>query len=171
MSKTIFPIPIPEDSLTRWPVTNILSRVNLIPFRFGHLFENHPNVVFRELFGNVLLTVPFGFGIPFVAVFRAKDISWLAFGLGFAVETAQLGFCLFVGGSYRSVDVNDVLLNAAGVLLGFSLFRGFAWLYLVISAQVKFKQRGLFAYVHEVAMHGIAGVSKPDTAENVTLSQ
>jgi len=76
MSKTIFPIPLPEDSLTRWPVTNILSRVNLIPFRFGHLFENHPNVVFRELIGNVLLTVPFGFSIPFVAVFRAKNIPW-----------------------------------------------------------------------------------------------
>ena len=63
---TIFPVPFPKDSLEMQPVTYILSRVNLVPLHFGHLFDLHPNVIFRELFGNILLTVPIGFGIPFL---------------------------------------------------------------------------------------------------------
>ena len=46
-----------------------------------------------------------------------------------ALETAQLGVSLLIGAAYRSVDINDVLLNAAGVLLGYALFRGCAWGY------------------------------------------
>ena len=129
VSQIIFPIPLPEGIRTRSPVTDILSHVNLVPFNFGRLFDYPPTVIFQQLFGNILLTVPFGFGLPFLARFKPKHFPWLALGAGFAIETAQLGFCLLVGATYRSTDINDVLLNAVGALLGYALFRGFAWVY------------------------------------------
>ena len=153
VSLTIFPMPLPETIVNRSPVNYILLRVNLVPFNFGGLFDNPPSVIFKEIFGNILLTVPFGFGIPFLAPFKPKNLPWLAIGAGLVVETAQLGISLLIGGLYRSVDINDVLLNAAGVLLGYALFRGFAWLYVPISDRIKIKQSGLFAYLYEVALY------------------
>jgi glycopeptide antibiotics resistance protein len=156
VSLTIFPIPLPETIGIRSPVKHILSHVNLVPFSFGGLFDSHPNLIIQEIFGNILLTVPFGFGISFLARFKPKDLPWLAIGAGLAIETAQLGFSLLIGGLYRSVDINDVLLNATGVLLGYALFRWFAWLYVAIFQRIKIKKSGLFAYLYEVTLYGKA---------------
>jgi glycopeptide antibiotics resistance protein len=127
ISQVIFPIPGPEAIGTRSPLIDILAWVNLVPFDFGRLFENNPTVIFQQLVGNILLTLPFGFGLPFVAHIRAKDMLWLALGAGLTLETAQLAICLATGASYRSVDINDMLLNAAGALLGYALFRARDW--------------------------------------------
>ncbi len=120
---TLFPIPIWVDWELRTPVPSILSRVNLIPFRFGDLFDFPPIYAIRELGGNVLLTLPFGFLIPLVTPINVRQLPWLALVVGFSTELAQLMMCLIVGGYYRSVDINDVLLNGIGVLVGFAFFR------------------------------------------------
>lgn len=122
---TLFPIPVISERQT---VSHILSRVNLIPFNFGGLFDLHPNVIRRELGGNILLTVPFGLGIPFLFRIRVRSISWLAVKVGLAIETAQLLVSIAIGGAYRGVDINDVLLNAVGVLIGYGIFRASTWL-------------------------------------------
>jgi glycopeptide antibiotics resistance protein len=152
VSLTIFPIPLPDAVSSRSPVTYILSHVNLIPFQFGQLFDLNPAIIFQELFGNILLTLPFGFGLPFLAHLKTKNIPWLAVAAGLAIETAQLIASIIVGGVYRSVDINDVLLNTVGALLGYALFRGFARIYVAISKRIKFKQSGLFGYVYEIAI-------------------
>jgi glycopeptide antibiotics resistance protein len=131
-SKTIFPIPLAAGIVTRTPISTILSQVNLVPFHFGDLFDSHPTVIFREIFGNILLTVPFGFGIPFLLRLKPKKLPSLAIGAGLSIETVQLSACLMAGLSYRSVDINDMLLNAVGALLGYMLFRGFTTLYGMI---------------------------------------
>jgi glycopeptide antibiotics resistance protein len=156
VNMTIFPIPLPEAIGPRSPVQYILSHVNLIPFNFGDLFEAHRNIIFQQIFGNILLTMPFGFGIPFLVRFKRKDFPWLAIGVGVAIETVQLGFSLLAGGVYRSVDINDVLLNATGALLGYSLFQVYAWFYVAISKRFKIKHSGLFAYVYEISLNASA---------------
>lgn len=128
---TIFPVPFPNDSIERQPAAYILSRVNLVPLHFGGLFNLHPNVIFRELLGNILLTVPIGFGIPFLSSLREKPIPWLAIGVGLSIELTQLMISLWIGGAYRGVDINDVLLNATGVLIGYGLFRVLTCLYSI----------------------------------------
>jgi glycopeptide antibiotics resistance protein len=153
VSQTIFPIPILEGLGMRSPAAYILSSVNLVPFNYGRLFDNRPKVFLLETFGNILLTMPFGFGIPFLARFKPKSFPWIVISPGFAIETAQLLFCLLAGAVYRSVDINDVLMNTIGSLLGYALFRGFAKLYLAISDHLKLKQSGLFAYISEVARY------------------
>lgn len=128
---TLFPIPIPGTLEGRRTIAMILSRINLIPLDFGGLFELHPNVIRHELCGNILLTIPFGLGLPFLSQIRARTVPWLAVTVGLAIETAQLLVSLAIGRAYRGVDINDVLLNATGVLIGYCLFRGIAWLYFL----------------------------------------
>lgn len=132
VSATLIPFPPPMAGEFRRPVSEILSRVNLIPFNFGGLFDLHPNIAILELGGNILLTVPFGFMIPFLIRVKGRQIPWLALVVGFSTEFSQLVACLIVGINYRSVDINDTLLNALGVLIGYGIFRGLAIFYIAL---------------------------------------
>jgi glycopeptide antibiotics resistance protein len=120
---TLFPLPIWVDWELRTPVLAILSQINLIPFRFGDLFDFPPIYAIHELGGNVLLTLPFGILIPLLISINARQLPRLAILVGFSTELAQLVMCLVVGGYYRSVNINDVLLNGIGVLVGFASLR------------------------------------------------
>lgn len=74
--------------------------------------------------GNVLTLAPFGFLLPFaaprLATWRRMAAAAILFPLG--IELAQLGVSLAVGYQYRVTEVDDVLLNFAGVLLGFAAY-------------------------------------------------
>ncbi len=78
----------------------------------------------RLLAGNVLVFVPFGFLLP--AIWPRLRRAWIMLlaGVAFssAIELAQLGVSLYLGYWYRMSDVDDVLLNTCGVLLGFAAF-------------------------------------------------
>ena len=149
---TIFPVPLPDSEmfLTKQQITFVLSHINFVPFKYLSDRYVNPHIVFREIFQNVLLTIPFGFGISFIAQFKARDYLWLAIAVGLAIEIAQLVISLGVG-VYRTVDITDVLLNATGVLLGYLFFRAFAWLVSKITLRFKIKPSSIWAYVQEVA--------------------
>lgn len=56
-----------------------------------------------------------------------------------------------LGYPYRVIDINDAILNAFGVLIGYGMFRIFAWLYLRVTQRFASKHRGLTAYIYDVA--------------------
>jgi glycopeptide antibiotics resistance protein len=158
VSVTIFPIPLRVgdagfrfDSV--WEQVAHMQRfhgINLIPFYFDTCWDL-PRPCAIGIYQNILMTVPFGFGISFIARVKPRDLPWLAVGLGLAIEIAQFALDLAMGGSYRTVDVNDVLFNAMGVLLGYGMFRVFAWLYLTITNHFRIIPKGLPAYIYDVA--------------------
>ncbi len=153
-SLTVFPVPLPAGAPIgmgeRQSIGHILSRVNLAPFSFGGLFDLAPRVIFDNLVGNVLLTLPFGFLISFIARLPARRIPWLAVGVGLCLEATQLAVSLLIGAAYRGVDVNDLLLNALGVLIGYGFFLGFAWLYRAVAGRLGIEHWGLFEYISEI---------------------
>jgi glycopeptide antibiotics resistance protein len=71
--------------------------------------------------------VPFGLLMPLIfprlASLRRMALAGLLFSL--AIELSQLAVSLAVGSWYRMTDVDDVMLNVVGVLLGYALFRRF----------------------------------------------
>ena len=75
--------------------------------------------------GNILVFVPFGFMLPIVTPrtdgWRRAALAGLALSL--TMEATQLAVSLLVGYAYRVTELDDVLLNVLGVLLGFSLYR------------------------------------------------
>lgn len=70
-----------------------------------------------NLFGNVLIFVPFGFFMPMASRYRSffSTLFW-SFGLSLGVETFQL--ITKVG----SFDVDDLLLNTLGGVVGYVVF-------------------------------------------------
>lgn len=89
----------------------------------------------RFLLGNLLAFAPLGVLAPLL---RPSGDSWARVALvglaaSLAVELTQLGLSLLMGFPYRVADVDDVILNVLGALLGYSalrlgrIFLGRAW--------------------------------------------
>ena len=73
--------------------------------------------MFTNLFGNVIIFMPFGFFMPMASKYRSLfSTVFYSFGLSLCVETFQL---VTKGGSF---DVDDLLLNTIGGLAGYILF-------------------------------------------------
>jgi glycopeptide antibiotics resistance protein len=79
--------------------------------------------VLRLIAGNVLAFVPLGILVPLLAPRRSSWLFVLAVGLvvSVAIELAQLGLSSAFGYTYRQSDVDDVILNVIGALLGYAL--------------------------------------------------
>lgn len=147
--KIFFPIWLGSDYAEAIGQVPFTTNINLIPFYFGPYGTLESSL--ETLMLNVLLTMPFGFGISFLARVKAKHIIWIALAVGLGIETAQLIISLLLGYVYWIVDVNDVLMNALGVLIGYGIFRVFAWVYMWVMQHIPIKRWGLIGYVYEVS--------------------
>lgn len=97
-------------------------RYNLVLFQEIKRFWNYREQVgeyamLTNLFGNVLIFMPFGFFMPMASKYRSLFTTlFYSFGLSLCVETFQL---LTKVGSF---DVDDLLLNTAGGVAGYLIF-------------------------------------------------
>jgi glycopeptide antibiotics resistance protein len=124
-----FPLPLPPwhvpdayAQLDPWPV----GWVNLVPFTtIGPALGLGPDwPQFWILLGNVAAFAPLGVFIGFVwperRSWRRAFVICLAATL--AIELVQLGLSLLMGYPYRVADIDDVIVNVFGGLLGFAGF-------------------------------------------------
>jgi len=142
---TIFPLIMHTNFIeTMRQESTLMSGINLVPFRFSLDY-----LLSRQVIGNVVLGVPFGFGLPFITKV-ADTRSVVRKGLLFAasIELLQLALDLIYRFAYRAVDVNDLLFNFSGVMIGFGLFRVIASLYN--SAFENEPIAGIWSYIHAV---------------------
>ncbi len=95
---------------------------NLVLFREIRRFWQYREqlgmfAMFTNLFGNVIIFIPFGFFMPMASSRRSLFATvFYSFGLSLCVETFQL--ITRVG----SFDVDDLLLNTVGGLTGYLIF-------------------------------------------------
>lgn len=93
------------------------GQANLVPFKtiLPYLLGYKGWIIAGiNLAGNVGLLVPIGFLLPFVY----RDVTWkksliLAAAAGLAIEGLQVAFRVGI------FDIDDVLLNALGVMIGY----------------------------------------------------
>lgn len=71
---------------------------------------------------NILLMVPFGFGLPFITDLRFKKVVLAGALFSIAIELLQLLTGLIGSMSFRVADINDVIFNMTGVVIGYVLF-------------------------------------------------
>jgi glycopeptide antibiotics resistance protein len=123
---TLCPLPLP---LTRSAegFATMFNRPNLVPLASIRetlsLAGTWPRL--RLLLGNVVVFVPFGLLVPLIwpRLARWPRMILAAVLFSLAIEGSQLLLSLLVGTWYRMSDIDDVLLNVPGVLLGFGLYR------------------------------------------------
>ncbi|HWC57753.1 MAG TPA: VanZ family protein [Candidatus Paceibacterota bacterium] len=75
---------------------------------------------------NIALFVPFGFGLPFVTNLSLKKVVIAGALFSIGIELLQLVTGLVAHMTFRVADINDVLFNTLGVIIGYVLFVGFA---------------------------------------------
>ena len=99
---------------------------NLVPFgTIGPQLAAGLESDHRQLAGNLLILVPLGFGLPVVwQRFRRLAPMFVAgFGVAFVIEFSQIVISLILGVPYRVFDVDDLMLNTAGAIIGWVAWR------------------------------------------------
>ena len=109
-------------------ITNDNSSINLIPFKtiFEQIVGRNEvvsqidiaDVSILNLLSNIFLFSPIGFFVPLIneRYISLKKIILIGVSTSCVVEVIQL----FIG---RSCDIDDVILNTCGVVIGFIIFK------------------------------------------------
>jgi glycopeptide antibiotics resistance protein len=147
IDKTLFPILITD--YDQGEFFHPCAGINLIPFYFGRSIISR--IIYYQVIANILLTIPFGFGLSFVVKVRARAFLWLPFAVGFGIEFVQFMISLVLGYLYRVIDVNDVIMNAIGVLIGYAFFRIFSIIILSSLKRDNMKKVGIVKFITEIA--------------------
>ena len=90
---------------------------NFIPFKEIMRYDFNSGLFFKNVIGNVLLFVPFGYFIN--ALLKSKRFNicfFLTFITSFSIEVIQMN----IG---RSFDIDDIILNVIGGMVGYLFYR------------------------------------------------
>lgn len=117
---TLFPFPL---FTIMGGGSNLLQNINLIPFYNG--------ISMQDIY-NVMLTIPLGFGMPFLwKTLSLKKIMASALLSGTVIETLQLLLALVSKGfTFRTIDIDDVICNFVGTWVGFGILILFSVVYV-----------------------------------------
>jgi len=124
ISVTLFPIYIDPRPIERMRMEGYMLLINLIPFKsiLGSLTHSYYMVGVRNVLGNILLFFPFGIILGVLKVNRLQKAILFALTLSLVIELIQLFETqLFLW--RRSVDIDDLLLNTLGAVVGFVIYR------------------------------------------------
>ena len=129
---TIFPIPFQKsfiDSYLNTLGSDPRFKYNLIPFMtvvdsFKNAFTYNTYLLeLKNIGGNLILLTPLGIYVHFIKRnLEMKNILILGFATAMVIELIQLSISLLLGYSYRSFDVDDLILNTIGFIIGYKSF-------------------------------------------------
>jgi glycopeptide antibiotics resistance protein len=121
---TLYPIPLVRIQ------SHGFSQVNLVPVKRTYnelnniLQSERKSLAFRSLqniIGNILLFLPLGIFLPMVLGIKSFfKVLCIAAALSSGIELCQ--YILRNFRIFRSVDVDDIILNTTGALLGLALY-------------------------------------------------
>ena len=117
--------------------------INLIPFITLTLQDLKTSLL------NILLLIPFGFGLPFITNYRMKKIVVIGALFSIVIEFTQLITGYMAKITFRIADINDVIFNTVGVAIGYILFVGFVRIYRHISHNWEISANPIMQYIAE----------------------
>lgn len=90
--------------------------VNIVPFTEIFRYKIGSNLFYQNVIGNILIFIPFGYFISrYINAKKIFHIFLITFITSMTIEVVQLQ----IG---RSMDIDDILLNVTGSILGFLIF-------------------------------------------------
>jgi glycopeptide antibiotics resistance protein len=103
----------------------------------------------RTSFLNILLMLPFGFGLPFITNLRMKKVVIIGALFSIGIEFLQLVTGVLAKMTFRIADINDVIFNTIGVVIGYMLFVGFMRIYRRIFRNGNTSSNPIVRYITE----------------------
>lgn len=95
------------------------SNANFIPFKEITRYDFGSSLFYRNILGNLLLFIPFGiFSSHYVKINKSYIVIILSFIASLSIELTQL----LIG---RVFDVDDIILNVMGGLIGYIIYKIF----------------------------------------------
>lgn len=91
----------------------------IVPFeQISAQFGRNSSIAWYYLIANIVMLVPFGVLVPMIASLECRFllVMFLGFCFSLAIETIQLLF------TFRSFDVDDIIFNVTGALVGYSFY-------------------------------------------------
>ncbi|MEE1056347.1 MAG: VanZ family protein [Acutalibacteraceae bacterium] len=126
VSITLFPILIEE----KVEYFGDITWYNFIPFKtiIGMFSEGINTTSIVQFCGNICMTIPFGV----IIMYLINNTKWLKFLLisfifSVSIEFAQLIIGLIINNMYRTVDIDDIILNVLGAFIGFGIYKLFQY--------------------------------------------
>jgi glycopeptide antibiotics resistance protein len=98
---------------------------------------------------NILLFVPFGFGLPFITSFRMKKVVVVGLLLSVAIEFLQFVTGFIANTTFRIADINDLIFNTIGVTVGYMFFIVFVHVYRYITRNWETPINPILRYIAE----------------------
>lgn len=93
------------------------STSNFIPFKEMFRYRIFSTMFFKNVIGNMIMFMPYGFFISYILKLDKKKIVFiLSILVSLTIETTQL----VIG---RVFDVDDIILNVLGGLIGYFIYR------------------------------------------------
>lgn len=98
---------------------NVSSGINIVPFTEILRYEVGSTQFYLNVIGNILVFLPFGYFVSsYIKATRVSHILLVTLITSFTIEFVQH----YIG---RSFDIDDILLNVVGAIIGFLLYIGF----------------------------------------------
>jgi glycopeptide antibiotics resistance protein len=123
---TLFPIPVSTGYREFLSGIDATPRHNITPFETLRATASAGRSVFLyQVGGNAIVLAPLPIFVASLWPQRGDLRSILAIGLGVttSIELAQLSISEYLGVEYKSFDIDDVVLNMLGVLIGWTVWQ------------------------------------------------
>lgn len=126
LNLTLYFVPFRELSGNEWINNQLFSfkyGINLAPLA---IFKSY-NILDRQIIGNLIMLVPLGVYLPvlYKRFSSYKKVLWAGMLTSLSIEMTQLMTGL------RSTDVDDVILNTIGAVIGYMIYRILSKQYLL----------------------------------------
>jgi len=93
-----------------------IGGTNLVPFREMFRYPIGSTNFYRQVVGNVILFMPFGyFATYYTKISKIRNVTLITFLVSLTIETVQR----YIG---RSFDIDDIILNVIGGIAGFLIY-------------------------------------------------
>lgn len=97
---------------------DVYSGTNLVPFKEILRYNIGSNNFYRQVIGNIVLFIPFGFFASYYTkIKKISSVTLIAFLVSLTIEFVQKN----IG---RSFDIDDIILNVIGGIFGFFVYVG-----------------------------------------------
>lgn len=127
---TIFPITIDKRIIQSDIELGYEPINNLVPFKtiYNEITSNgynHIESTIYQLCGNFIMLFPLGYLIPIMLNKKIdlKLIILIIFSITLSIESAQFIIGKFINYNYRSFDIDDIILNTLGGVLGYLMLK------------------------------------------------